>query len=165
MKRRKIILGIMGIVLVAFLATILVLSPSNSDVRVSVALLGITNDATGQKFAILRFTNPCPVQVAFTEDWVDYKLADGWLMDQPRPGSTNPGWESLVLLRPHQGQDLSIPFPTNGTWRYRTACIEQDRGIKGAGDRLVDLKDTVINRKATTTFGGRDYLIETGEIK
>jgi hypothetical protein len=165
MKRRKIILSIMGVVLVALLATILVLSPSNSDVRASVVLLGITNDATGQKFAILRFTNPCSVQVAFIADGVDYKLAQGWLKAQSHPASTNSDWPHCPRLHPHQGWDLSIPFPTNGTWRYRIECVEQNRGIKGVRDRVSDLKETITGPGETTTFSGRQYSMETGEIK
>jgi hypothetical protein len=168
MKRRKLLLVVAGFILcllVILAVVLLALAPSGSAARASVALLAVTNDAAGKKFAVLRFTNASPVGVIGPAHSVDYKTADGWLTQQPVPGVVNADLQNRATLNPKESRDVSLRFPTNGTWRFRIRFHEQPRGVKGAWARLWDLKESVVSQAKTTSYTGQSYLAETEEIK
>jgi len=154
--------------LLTLVVVLLVLSRSAPRGAASVALLGITNGPTGQRLAVLAFTNAGSLGVAGFPHSVDYKLADAWLTQQPVPAvvvvDVAAQWGTPVVLRPHESRVVAVRYPTNATWRFRIRYHEQRRGVPGAYARLTDFAHRLFTRSEHTSFTGESYLRETLEI-
>ena len=108
MRRRILIIAVLVVLLLAILFALL---PPEPQGNASVALLGITNSLTGQRIAIIAFTNAGSLAVAGIPHTVDYKTAGTWLTHQPVPAVVNVDVAAdkgiPVVLRPHESPEFS----------------------------------------------------------
>jgi hypothetical protein len=73
-----ILLICMGAMLACFLVGEIASLPAHAGGRVSVAFLGLTNDAFGAKVALFQFTNGLSRDIGFSAGPIEVKSSEGW---------------------------------------------------------------------------------------
>jgi hypothetical protein len=164
MKRRTCIVAVLTLAVLIFIAIWVGISRPGTRTTASVALLGTTNTASGQRVALLAFTNPTPLAVVGIPHSVDYRIGDTWLTQQRVPGVVLADIASSADLSPYGSCVVAVRFPTNGSWRLRIRYHEQPRGLRGAGARATDFVLRLFTRSQSTAYTGQTYLAETPEI-
>ncbi len=164
MKRILIIAASALLLLLAAIVAWVIFSPIPPRGQASVVLLSVTNDASGQRFATLLFTNPSPSAVVGIAHSVDYKTAVGWSREQPVPGILAADLASAADLGPGESHIVTVRFPTKTGWRLRLRYHEQPRAVEGAIAGVTDLLARLRDRAKHVSYTGQSYLAETSEI-
>jgi hypothetical protein len=115
-------LSILIVALLVLIPTCLWLAtPTAPTGTASLILIGVTNNASGQRVALFSFTNGSSVSVVASSSFVHYKQGDMWVkpIGNSRDWEFVPGTYSLGNdLAPHKSQPLAIHFPTNAVLKF-----------------------------------------------
>ena len=110
MRRFFKIATVVGLLSLASMVAWLFLSPVPPHSTASVVLIGVTNDASGQRIATLQFTNASSSAVVGVAHSVDYKMGADWLTAQPVPAVVAADLASSADLGSHESQLVTFRF-------------------------------------------------------
>jgi hypothetical protein len=163
-KRPLIIVAVLALLLLAFLANRVVYSPPTWGAPPSVALLGVATNLSGERLALLCFTNASSAEVIGSAYFVDYKVEDAWVIHPSLPAAIRASIPSVLALGPRESRLVRVPFPTNTTWRFRVLYQEKDRGLAGQFYRAADFVSNLFRSTTVTSYNGQRYSAQTPEI-
>src|SRR4051812_19771798 len=114
-RRLVILLICLGAMMACFLVGEIASLPAHAGGHVSVAFLGLTNDAFGAKGALFQFTNGLTRDIGFSAGPIEVKSSEGW------PHGSN----HTVYVLTHLGPAYKVPSGRAETFTVPVSDVEE----------------------------------------